>query len=277
MKFFKLYIGDYQRDTGHLSVAEHGAFLLMLQHYYATEKPLPTGKALHRLLRATEKHERDAIDTVSAMFWTETEQGLVNARADDEIGKASHQREVNREIGKRGGRPKKTESVTESDSEQEPNHNPNQTPDSRQKQNQERFQTGEVLPASPPREEPDNRTAAGTVCARLRAEAGMIHTNPHDPRLIAALDAGTPPDLIVSTAREYPGKPLAYVVQAARGRHQDSLVPIDGGLAHDPANSHRRTRTAGLSAPDRVRAAIAERDARLAAETGGRTFDNAAG
>lgn len=147
MKFFKLYIGDYQRDTGHLSVAEHGAFLLMLQHYYATEKPLPTGKALHRLLRATEKHERDAIDTVSAMFWTETEHGLVNARADDEIRKASHQREVNREIGKRGGRPKKTESVTESDSEPEPNHNPNQTPDSRQEHSSLRSEGRERSPA----------------------------------------------------------------------------------------------------------------------------------
>lgn len=46
MNFFKLYIGDYQRDTAHLSVTEHGAYLLMLQHYYATEKPLPPGKAL---------------------------------------------------------------------------------------------------------------------------------------------------------------------------------------------------------------------------------------
>ena len=89
MNFVKLYIGDYQRDTGHLSIAEHGAYLLMLQHYYATERPLPTGKALHRLLRAETRAEREAIDAVVRRFWTECDGGLVNSRADEEIAKAS--------------------------------------------------------------------------------------------------------------------------------------------------------------------------------------------
>ncbi|MFN7432797.1 MAG: YdaU family protein [Betaproteobacteria bacterium] len=131
MNFVKLYIGDYQRDTGHLSIAEHGAYLLMLQHAYATEKPLPTGKALHRLLRAESKADRDAIDSVVRQFWAESAAGLVNARADEEIRKADHQRTVNREVGKLGGRPRKTESVTESPPEPEPNDNPSQTPDTR--------------------------------------------------------------------------------------------------------------------------------------------------
>lgn len=133
MNFFKLYIGDYQRDTAHLSVTEHGAYLLMLQHYYATEKPLPTGKSLHRMLRAQERSEREAIDTIVTQFWKETDSGLVNPRSDREIGKAEHQRSVNKEIGKLGGRPKriKTESVSES----EPNDNPNQTPDTRHQTN----------------------------------------------------------------------------------------------------------------------------------------------
>lgn len=135
MNFFKLYIGDYQRDTAHLSVTEHGAYLLMLQHYYATEKPLPVGKALHRMLRAQDKAEREAIDVIVAQFWRETQGGLVNDRASIEIGKAEHQRTVNREVGKLGGRPKQTESVkpriTGSVTESQPIDNPPQTPDSR--------------------------------------------------------------------------------------------------------------------------------------------------
>lgn len=96
MKFFKLYMGDYQRDTAHLSITEHGAYLLMLQHYYATEKALPVDKALHRMLRAQDRIEREAIDTIAAQFWTRTEDGLVNNRAADEIMKASTQAGTNR-------------------------------------------------------------------------------------------------------------------------------------------------------------------------------------
>lgn len=139
MNFFKLFIGDYMRDTGTLTVAEHGAFMLMLMHHYATEKPLPQGRELHRLLRAETKTERESIDAVAAKFWRSTPDGLVNDRAAVEMAKANHQREVNRVVGKMGGRPKRTEtesvskSVSESVSESEPNRNPNhshsQTPE----------------------------------------------------------------------------------------------------------------------------------------------------
>jgi len=129
VNFVKLYIGDYLRDTGTLTLAQHGAYTLMLFEFYATEKPLPVGRELHRLLRADSKAEREAIDFIAGRYWQETPAGLVNARAIKETEKASHQREVNREVGKFGGRPKRTqsvsESVSESDSELKPNRNPN--------------------------------------------------------------------------------------------------------------------------------------------------------
>lgn len=135
MNFFKLYIGDYQRDTAHLSVTEHGAFLLMLQHYYATEKPLPTGKALHRMLRAQDKQEKDAIDTVAAEFWTATELGLINIRADREITRACEQASTNariaqqREASRKAARERNEQSTNRATNDQ-----PNQTPDTRQEQ-----------------------------------------------------------------------------------------------------------------------------------------------
>jgi uncharacterized protein YdaU (DUF1376 family) len=125
VNFIRLYIGDYLRDTGTLTVAEHGAYMLMLLNHYATEKPLPMGRELHRLLRAETKAERDAIDAVSSRFWTATEGGLVNGRAGREMERAEHQREVNRTVGKLGGRPKRTE--TESVSESVTNGNRTET------------------------------------------------------------------------------------------------------------------------------------------------------
>lgn len=111
VNFFKLYIGDYQRDTGALTLAEHGAYMLMLQHFYATERPLPTGKELHRLLRAESAAERKAINSVSSMFWTTTDEGLVNKRSMRELERDAHNRDVNTINGRKGGRPIKTDSV----------------------------------------------------------------------------------------------------------------------------------------------------------------------
>lgn len=132
MNFFKLYIGDYQRDTAHLSIAEHGAYVLMLQHYYATEKPLPKGKALHRMLRAQDKRERDAIDAIAQEFWSDTPDGLVNERADEEITKANAQAETNARIAReREARRKASREDDEASTKRATNDQPNQTPDTR--------------------------------------------------------------------------------------------------------------------------------------------------
>lgn len=101
MNFYKHFIGDYQRDTGHLSLMEHGAYRLMLDTFYATQKPLPKEKrTLYRLLRAESAAERKAIDSIVLQFWSAGKEGLVNLRAETEIGKAKKQAEVNRQIAR---------------------------------------------------------------------------------------------------------------------------------------------------------------------------------
>jgi uncharacterized protein YdaU (DUF1376 family) len=173
MNFVKLYIGDYLRDTGTLTLAQHGAYTLMLLEHYATEKPLPTGRELHRLLRADTKQERDAIDFVASKFWTLTDDGLTNGRAEREIEKASHQRTVNQELGKRGGRPKKTEIETESVIESKPigkaNRNPIQTPDTR---HQKEITPHPLSGMAPPRAKPSKKCPADfAVTAEMRSWA----------------------------------------------------------------------------------------------------------
>lgn len=135
MNFYKRHLGDYAKDAGHLSMLEHGAYTLLLDRYYTTEEPIPSRADAYRVCRARTKDERAAVDTILEEFFLTDSEAFLNRRAEEEIARASHQRSVNQELGKRGGRPRKTESVIESKTESvsvgEPNRNPSQTPDSR--------------------------------------------------------------------------------------------------------------------------------------------------
>ena len=93
MIWHKRYSGDYQRDTGHLSLCEHGAYAVLLDAFYSTEKPIPAAGA-HRVARAFEKHEREAVDSVLLQFWKRTPDGWVNPRAIVEMAKASAKSEA---------------------------------------------------------------------------------------------------------------------------------------------------------------------------------------
>lgn len=109
MNYFEFYVGDYARDTRHCSLAEHGAFLMLLSSYYATEKPLPADYvALYRICSAMAPEEQAAVRSVADAFFPVAADGLRhNARADVEIPKALARIEKARTNGKRGGRPPK--------------------------------------------------------------------------------------------------------------------------------------------------------------------------
>lgn len=126
MNYIKLYIGDYLKKTGSLSVAEHGAYMLMLMSYYATEEPLPKGKELYRLIRAETRQDRQAVDAIAQRFWVDTPAGLTHERADEEIRKAEKAREQHALAGTKGGRPRK-QTKTKLVFENEPNEKPTNT------------------------------------------------------------------------------------------------------------------------------------------------------
>lgn len=106
MNYFEFYGGDYTRDTAHLSLAEHGAFVLLLTAYYSTEKPLPADLgAVQRIARAVTVDEQRAASAVAEEFFPVGEDGLRhNARADREIEKARKRIDTARVNGSRGGR-----------------------------------------------------------------------------------------------------------------------------------------------------------------------------
>lgn len=88
MHYYKRHLGDYAKDTKHLSLAEHGAFAVLLDYYYSTEKPIPDDRC-ERIANAYTDAERHAVRTVLQEFFRLTDSGWVNDRADKEIGIAS--------------------------------------------------------------------------------------------------------------------------------------------------------------------------------------------
>lgn len=100
MNYYKHYLGDYARDTAHLSLLEHGAYRVLLDTYYATEKSLPADQAsLYRICKAFSAAERKAVDLVADQFFPVNGDGSRhNVRADEEIAKWSAQAETNRAI-----------------------------------------------------------------------------------------------------------------------------------------------------------------------------------
>lgn len=112
MNYYRLHIGDYLRDTAHLSLLEHGVYARLLQVYYTREAPIADGEK-YRLIGARSPDEREAVDAVLAEFFTLTDGVWMQSRCNREIAEYQSKAERNREVGKLGGNPKKKRGYNE--------------------------------------------------------------------------------------------------------------------------------------------------------------------
>lgn len=88
MNYYEHHLGDYMRDTAHLSMIEDAAYHRLLAAYYIREKPLPVDRReCQKLARAVSKAERDAVDYVLKEFFDIQEDGHHQHRADREIAR----------------------------------------------------------------------------------------------------------------------------------------------------------------------------------------------
>lgn len=86
MNYYERHLGDYAKNTGHLSMLEHGAYTLLLDRYYSTEAGIPADQA-HRIARARTKEEKDAVDSVLNEFFFIEDGIWKNKRAEEVIQK----------------------------------------------------------------------------------------------------------------------------------------------------------------------------------------------
>lgn len=94
MIYYTHHLGDYMRDTAHLSMLEDAAYRRLLDIYYIKEIPLPSDvRECCKLARAQSKQEREAVAYVLRAFFTLTDDGYRQTRADIEIGEYQAKRE----------------------------------------------------------------------------------------------------------------------------------------------------------------------------------------
>lgn len=86
MHYYQRHIGDYRRDTSTLTATEHGVYVLLMDEYYVTERPLPADiNALYRICRAMTRAEKLAVALVAEKFFRVEDGALRHKRIDGEI------------------------------------------------------------------------------------------------------------------------------------------------------------------------------------------------
>ena len=98
MHFYQFNIGDYRKDTSHLSILEHGVYRLLLDTYYATELPLTTDiRQLSRMHCLRSADEKAALDVVLSDFFLLTESGYRHNGCDKVLAKVYEKSEKARQ------------------------------------------------------------------------------------------------------------------------------------------------------------------------------------
>jgi uncharacterized protein YdaU (DUF1376 family) len=86
MNHYPRHIGDYLRDTAHLSLLEHGVYGRLLDLYYLNDGPIPGDLVgLCRKIGARSGDEKAAVEAVVAEFFAMSDAGLLTHKRCDQV------------------------------------------------------------------------------------------------------------------------------------------------------------------------------------------------
>lgn len=266
MNYYERHIGDYLKDTAHLSLLEHGVYGRLLDVYYTREAPIPAAQ-VERLIGVRSKEERAALQDVLVEFFTADGDVYRHARCDREIER--YQDKQRKASASANARWKKGDSHTERNAKaganamrthmrthSEGNAPSNQTPDTiNQGAHVEHQQAGVSVgpdgPAHADGAEARNSRGAGAAAAEAMAQAGLQDVSATHPELLAMLARGMTVDELTTAARDAVsrGKGFAWALARAAGKRHDAAAM--GAL------------------PDAVQTGAADPDSRTAIEADG--------
>ena len=92
MNYYPRHIGDYAKDAGWLSPLEHGVYCLLLDAYYAHERPIQPDE-IFSITKANSGIEKKAVDKVLKKFFVyDPTRGWTQKRCEREIAKMQEKR-----------------------------------------------------------------------------------------------------------------------------------------------------------------------------------------
>lgn len=224
-----LHIGDYKRDTGHLRAAEHGAYILLIMHYWATGGLPIEDRKLSAIACMTDKEWKSARETLAEFFAP----GWKHKRIDQEIKDAAERHSRAVQNGKHGGRPK---------SKTEPKPKPRANPEVIS-----RLSETKASLTLTNKEKKEDVCIAGAL-AKLRPEAFSMADDCYrilgiDLEMIPLewcgltyqidmmLTRGYDPPGILATAAKLSGhkplKPMNYFIKAVESSQQNQIKPAE--------------------------------------------------
>ena len=104
MHYYQFHIGDYRKDTAHLSKIEHYIYRCLIDTYYLDEKPIKTKEVIRRLRLETD--QVILLENVLNDFFFIEDDEWHHERIDADIADYKEKADRARKNGKLGGRPK---------------------------------------------------------------------------------------------------------------------------------------------------------------------------
>jgi len=200
MYYYQHHIGDYRKDTTHLSILEHGAYRQLLDLYYISEQPLPLDDAkLMRLVCARNADEVQAVKNVLEDFFQKTKDGYIQSRCDKEIdsyhGK-SLKAKASAEARWNKNKDLHNANALRAQSEGNANHKPITN---------------------------NQNTVVGEICIAIKKE-GIIDINPANPTLLTLINSGASIEEFSNAAKiaKEKGKNFAYTLAIVKGQREDA-------------------------------------------------------
>lgn len=231
MIFYKRMIGDIQAKTGALSCAEMGIYDRFLDHYYSLEEPIPADfDDCCRIARAMTKEERKGVEKVLGKFFTLTERGYEQGKAEEMLADARPKIEAARTNGLKGGRPKKPKLETQKEptgffeeTQMEPNGKASQSQSQREGIGNPDFVAEEIHPFNTH----TGRVGPGEICKALKA-IGIGDVNPGHADLLMLLEAGAEQAEFEGAARTAVGKSkgFAYALGIVKRSREDAAKTL---------------------------------------------------